>query len=157
MKFLKLVDEKAEECFLVISFAVMTLILSWAVFSRYVLSDSVRWSEELVRYIFIWFVYIGSSYAIKQYAHISIDIGPLLFGPRVNRIMQLISAVVWLAFSIAMMWIGSMQTANIFHYNQLAQATRIPMGLVYAALPVGLGMMSIRLVQMLQKIWVTKV
>ncbi|MHC1762007.1 MAG: TRAP transporter small permease [Negativicutes bacterium] len=157
MKFLKLLDEKAEECFLVISFAIMTLILSWAVFSRYVLSDSVRWSEELVRYIFIWFVYIGSSYAIKQYAHISIDIGPLLFGPKANRIMQLVSAFIWLVFSISMMWVGTMHTANIFHYNQLAQATRIPMGLVYAALPVGMAMMSIRLVQMLRKIWVAKV
>lgn len=44
------------------------------IFSRYFLNISFFWSEEIVRYIFIWIVYLGTSCALKEGSQISVDI-----------------------------------------------------------------------------------
>ena len=45
---------RAEEIFSSLSLAAMTLLIAVQVFQRYVLQNSLDWSEELARYLFIW-------------------------------------------------------------------------------------------------------
>ena len=48
--------------FLVLSIAV---IVSASVFFRYVLNDSLSWSEELAKYAMLWLVFLGSPIALR--------------------------------------------------------------------------------------------
>ena len=53
-KILHWLDENLEEFLLVFFLIAMTLIMGIQVFCRYVLGQSLSWSEEITRYLFIW-------------------------------------------------------------------------------------------------------
>lgn len=52
-KILHWLDENLEEFLLVFFLIAMTLIMGIQVFCRYVLGQSLSWSEEITRYLFI--------------------------------------------------------------------------------------------------------
>ena len=52
----------------------MTVIVAVQVFFRYVLNQSLFWSEELARYLLVWLSFLGASVAYRRKAHPGIDI-----------------------------------------------------------------------------------
>lgn len=70
---LKKLNEYFEEIILVILLICMTAILGLQVVSRYVFHNSLTWSEELVRYMFVWSAFIGVPYCIKKETSIKVD------------------------------------------------------------------------------------
>ena len=64
MKVLRFLDDNLEKMLCTITLALMSAIIVLQVFFRYVLNNSLAWSEELARYLFIWTIYIGISYGV---------------------------------------------------------------------------------------------
>ena len=50
----KAIDDYLEETILLILLVLMTAIMGVQIVSRYVFQNSLTWSEELVRYMFVW-------------------------------------------------------------------------------------------------------
>ncbi len=46
------------------------------VFCRYVLNSALSWPEELARFAFVWFVFLGASLVTRRARHITIDMVP---------------------------------------------------------------------------------
>ena len=65
------------------AFAMLLLILvvSIQVFCRYVLQDSLAWTEELARYLVIWSVLFGCSFAMRTDSHLELSILPTFPAP----------------------------------------------------------------------------
>ena len=72
-KILKFLNDYLEETICIILMSVMTIIIFIQVIMRYVMHNSLSWSEELARYCFIWLIYIGVAYGCKLMNHIKID------------------------------------------------------------------------------------
>ena len=72
-KALRFLDNNLEKIICVTCLALMSVIIVAQVFFRYVLKNSISWSEEIARYLFIWLIYIGISYGVKMDRHISVD------------------------------------------------------------------------------------
>ena len=62
-----------EEYFCVWTMAIMTILVFIQVVMRYVFSNSLSWSEELARFIFLWLSWIGASYAVKERSHFRVE------------------------------------------------------------------------------------
>lgn len=60
-KILKWLDDNAELYLCVFLMSFMTLVTFIQVVMRKVFNNSLSWSEELARYVFIWLIYIGIS------------------------------------------------------------------------------------------------
>src|SRR5690554_3476573 len=106
MKALKWLDDNFEVIFLVVLSAIMVVVIFLQVFMRYVMQNSLSWSEELARYCFIWLVYIGISYGVKRQRHISVDAALLLFKNKGKIIMSVIANVLFLVFAIVVVVYG---------------------------------------------------
>jgi hypothetical protein len=65
--------DNIEEYFCVWTMAIMTVIVFIQVVMRYVFSNSLSWSEELARFIFLWLSWIGASYAVKERSHFRVE------------------------------------------------------------------------------------
>ena len=86
MKVLKWLDANLEKYCCVVLMSVMTVIIFVQVVARYVFQNSLSWSEELARYIFIWLVYLGISYGCQMRKHIKIDAASTCFRRRCGNI-----------------------------------------------------------------------
>ena len=53
-------------------FAILMIVLL-AVFFRYVLNDSLFWSDDTVRYLFVWFTLLGSVVVLRDRRQIRVE------------------------------------------------------------------------------------
>ena len=63
-----------EEYLLVVSLVINVLLVFLQVIMRTVFKNSLTWSEELSRYIFIWQIWLGASIALKYNEHIRVTL-----------------------------------------------------------------------------------
>jgi TRAP-type C4-dicarboxylate transport system permease small subunit len=149
MKLVKWLDEHFEELFLCLFSSIMVIVIGLQVFMRYVLQDSLSWSEELARYCFIWLVYMGISLGAKKKRHMSVDVVSLAFKDKGKIILSMIGNLLFLAFALFVSINGYQVTMKLLTWGQSSPALNIPVGLVYLAGPIGMGLTAIRLLQQL--------
>lgn len=150
MKILKWLDRHIEEVLLVFFSAVMVAVIFLQVVMRQ-LDSSLSWSEELARYCFIWLVYIGISYGVKKDRHIKVDVALLLLKEKGKIILTIISNLLFIVFAVFVIRYGFDIASQLLNFGQKSPANQIPMGLVYMATPIGMGLTLIRLIQNLIK------
>lgn len=63
----------------------MTVIVAQAVIFRYVIGWPLIWSDELVRYLFIWFCFMGMAVATKNRQHIRVEFLLVRVSSKVRR------------------------------------------------------------------------
>ena len=69
MSVLKWLDLNAEKALASILLAAIVLLIFGNVFMRYVMNASLSWGEELTLWLFVWFVWLGVSYAFHTGNH----------------------------------------------------------------------------------------
>lgn len=146
MRIIKWIDDHIEEVLLTIVFSVMVTVIFVQVIAR-MLDNSLSWSEELGRYCFIWLVYLGISYGVKKQRHISVDVLLVILKGRARIILNLLANIIFLVFSLVVVRYGSDIALQLLSFGQKSPALHIPMGLVYMASPIGMGLAAIRLIQ----------
>lgn len=149
MWILRKLDEHLEEFFLVIFSVILVAVIALQVFMRHVLDSSLTWSEELARYCFIWLVYMGVSYGVKKQRHIKVDFLLSILKGRAKIALNIFANLLFLGFAITIIYYGSQITQNLFNFGQTSPALKLPMGLVYLATPIGMGLTSFRIIQQL--------
>lgn len=108
-----------------------------AVIARFFLGRwvSLYWAEEVVRYAFIWAVFLISPLVIRRGAHLELDICVQRLSPRIRRVIELFNMAVILTFLLVLTVQGVvMVRVNV---DQLSSALEIPMAWIYLAVPVG--------------------
>ncbi len=144
-KILRWLDN-IEKFICVFSILAMLLILSYQVLSRYVLKLSNIWTEELARYLYIWLVFVGTSYAEKEYIHIKIDVLRNIFPKKLRPYAALIGEIILFVFAVYVCYISVPYVQGILSRGQYSQALKISMAFPYAAIPVGFALLAIRVV-----------
>ena len=151
-KLLKIWDH-FEEYLLVYSFMVSVVLITLQVIFRYVLHNSLSWSEELARYMFVWQTWIGVSYSARNGSHLRITLLRDRLPQKGKYAMELFVMLVWITFSVWMVYLGCRVVGKISGYGQRSSALGIPMKFCYASVPVGMGLLTIRLVVQLIKLF----
>ena len=147
MKVLRFLDDHLEEYLLIGSFFVTVGVIFAQVIFRYVLRNSLTWSEELARYIFVWQIWLGASYAAKINKHINITAAREKMPRRVQVILEALVLVLWAAFAVFMVVKGRDVIAYILKSRQRTPALQIPMAVPYLSVPVGCGLMAFRITE----------
>lgn len=127
-----------------VSLVMMTGITAVQVFNRYVLQSSLDWSEELARYLFIWAVYVGCSYATQMDRHLEVTIIRTLFKGKLARPVTILASIFTLGFCIFATILGVKFIIFLAGTGQKTPALEINAYWVYLCMPVGLGFMGIR-------------
>ena len=144
MKLLRLLNDKLEIFICVILMSTMTTLLTIQVFMRYVMRNSLSWSEELARYIFIWLVYIGISYGAKISKHIRIEAALKMFPEKTRPFVVLLGEVLFMCFAAFTSYVGWSVVQRQIRLGQVSAAMGIPLWIVYAAPMVGFGLTAFR-------------
>ncbi|ANU14572.1 TRAP-type transport system, small permease component, predicted N-acetylneuraminate transporter [Planococcus halocryophilus Or1] len=150
MKILRWLDRHIEEALLILFSTIMVAVIFLQVVMRQ-FNNSLSWSEELARYSFIWLIYMGISYGVKKERHIKVDVALLLLREKGKIILTIIANLLFVVFAVFVIVYGFDIANQLLNFGQKSPANQIPMGLVYMATPVGMGLTLIRLIQNLIK------
>jgi TRAP-type C4-dicarboxylate transport system permease small subunit len=120
---------------LIMSFMVVNVL--WQVFSRYILANPSSFTDELARYLMIWVGVLGAAYVAGKGNHVAITYFSEKFNPINLKRVQIIINLTILSFAILGMLIGGVRLVYItLVLEQLSPALKIPLGMVYAVIPV---------------------
>ena len=144
---------KAEEAFLVLTLVAMVVLIFGQVVGRYVFSNAPSWTEEMARYIHIFQVWIGASYAVKLREHIRVEAFITRFQGVTRKILETISHAIWFGIALFLAYFGTQLVMASIANGQVTPAMQMPMWIPFLAIPLGGLGMSIRLIQQLRKIW----
>ena len=144
---LKKIWDNLEEFIIVPLIFAMSVIIFIQVIMRYVFQNSLTWSEELARYLFVWLVYFSVSFTARRQKHIRIDAAINLYPKKLRPYVEILSEVIVLAFSIFIAVTGVTVFNKIAWSGQMSPAMGIPMQFVYAAPMIGLALTAIRQIQ----------
>ena len=147
MHILKWLDQNAEKALTSILLAAIVLLISGNVFMRYILNASLSWGEELTLWLFVWFVWLGVSYAFHTSDHVRITVLRDFLSERSRLIMDCIIGLLVLGFLIIL----AVECIKLIRMPFVASQTSVVLGLpipfLYASAPVGAGRSAIRVVQ----------
>lgn len=143
---------KLEEYLLVGSLVITVCLIFLQVVMRYVFNSSLSWSEELARYIFVWQIWLGASLGVKEGKHIRVELIYSYFFTDKEKykgkyVVEIIAIIIWFAFCLFLAVNGTQLVLDLMQKKSLSPAMRIPLYAVYASVPVGSGIMGLRLLQ----------
>lgn len=149
MHFLKLLDRNAEKWALLVFYSMLVITMAVEVLRREVFSYSSIWGEEIVRYSFIYLAWIGAAAAVKERAHIRIDVLMHYISPRMKALLYIFGDLVMLAVAIgALIW--SFETVQVsWKFGSVSHGLRVSLVWFLMAVPVGFSLMIVRLIQSL--------
>ncbi len=146
MKFIRWLDRYLEESVMLVLLALMVSVMGLQVFMRYVMNSSLSWPEELTRYMFIWFVFLGISYGIRYDIHIRVNIFET-FVPKIAATLRVIQDIFFMAFMLYMYSPAVTNISRMIANQQHSPAMQIPMYFVYLSLLVGLTLGIFRMIE----------
>lgn len=152
-KWLRFIDNNFEKPFLVFGMMAIILIISYQTFYRYVLTDlfstsgGASWTEETARFIFIWISYLAVPVAIKQRNNIRVDLIYEKLSQRNQAISWVVVDLAFLTLTGVVALMGSDHLMMMAKFPQTTPALQIPYFIPYLILPLGFGLMSLRILQ----------
>jgi C4-dicarboxylate transporter DctQ subunit len=139
-EFVRITQYVAEKTALILVI-IMILNIWAAVLFRYVLHASLFWSEELGRYMMIWFGYLGCALAIRENSHVNLTFFTNIFPSIIRKYIAVFSNLIISAFVIVVFLKSIKYFQNL--KGQLSSSLQIPMVIPYLAITVGMALMLI--------------
>ena len=148
---LKQIDQNCERWLLLVFYTMIVVTIGSEVLRRFVLSYSSIWGEEVVRYAFIYLVWIGAASAVRERGHIRIDVVMHYLGPRAKAALYIFGDLVMFVVAlIALYW--SFETVLVSaKFGSVSAGLRVSMVWFLMAVPAGFAIMLWRLIQSLAR------
>jgi TRAP-type C4-dicarboxylate transport system permease small subunit len=140
------VEYHPEDWLAILLFWSLAFIVFLQFFTRYVLNDSLSWTEEIARYGLMWVVFIGAGMVTRRNAHIAVELVANLMAPGPLR-SALLAAVdlMKLAF-LGLLAYFSVLIIDRMHFQRMT-VFDLPMSYVYGGVALGCLLMFARQAQ----------
>ena len=146
-RVLKFLDEKLELSIAVLLMFLLVILAAWSVLSRFIFNRSLAWSEELIRYAFIFMNYMAASAAVIHDQHARVEIADLVLPPKVLKWLNVVLKIAWAVFSLVIGINSITLVQKTFTLHQNSPTLGIEMGYIYLVLPVCFFLMTFRIIQ----------
>lgn len=120
------------------------VVMSVQIFLRYVLNDSLIWSEEAARYLLVAIAFLGCATGCRKACHIRIDAVDLVLSQGTRRALSLAVDAVVLFYVAYVAWLA-IEIIPILG-RQPSTAMRMPMWIAYGVIALGFALAALRIV-----------
>src|SRR6202020_2431032 len=114
----------------------ISVIIPWAVFTRYVLNSAASWPEPMAVLLTIVLTFIGAAAGYRLNLHMNVsyfaDMLPARFRVVLDVVVQLLMALV-----AAFMIVWGARLVEVTWYNTIADFPFLSVGVTYLPIPVG--------------------
>jgi len=127
--------------------AMMTAIILVQVFCRYVLNNSLPWSEELARYLMVWMTFLTLPVVSRLQQHAALQI---VLGHLSERFRSLLHIILYVLIGIVIYYaFDKSYDFAVKGTRSLATALPITKAWSYTAMPVGFFVMGLVYLELL--------
>ncbi len=131
---------------------IMIITIFLQILFRYIIEDALTWTEEMARYAMIFVVYLGVGMGTKSDSHMGVTVFVDLFKGRARTAVLVLTYCLTLMIYIVLMILSWQMVQRALAAPQYSPAMRVPIFLMYTALPIGFANAILRLVQKLIRI-----
>ncbi len=133
---------RTEEMTIIGMFAVMVIVIFLQVIMRKVFNNSLTWSEELGKFLFVWITWLGISLGERKGEHIKITMLTDRLPFRAAQIANIISEIIVIAICAVTLYYGVSLVFSQMGTNYAGIKISVSWG--YLAVVVGCGLMILR-------------
>jgi len=120
---------------LIVVIAVFTVVILVSIFFRYVLNNSLVWSEQVCRYLYVWMVMLAMPVVYRAKANVAFALIYNKCSPRTRRLLELMTDAVigfFAGFLALQGWKFTVQKGAT-----IITGVNIPQGWLYVSQPIG--------------------
>ncbi len=132
-------------------FALLTLDVFYQFFTRYVLSNSAAWTEEIARYLLIIVTFVGASMAVRRNTHIQVEFVYRYLPAPVGRALSTGVDIVIILFLVYATWLAVYLVPRM--HNLQMTVIDWPMSYIYVFVALGFILMTLRAIQVAVQHW----
>ncbi|MBW1862435.1 MAG: TRAP transporter small permease [Deltaproteobacteria bacterium] len=108
------------------------------VFLRYFFNKPSIWITEVSSYLFLYIIFLGTAYALQQGMHIRVTFLLDRFNDTLTRIINLVTSILAMIFSLALLWQTSVMTWSAFKEDWTSPTMlSAPYAYIYIVMVVG--------------------
>lgn len=133
MKILDNIIDNLVRFIMALSTLVLSIVTTIQVISRYIFHNPIGWGQDVVRLSFIYLVFWGGAYCVKEKAHLNIDVLFTIIKPSSRKVLELGINLLLLFFFIFIIYYGFIFTQT--GMSQKSPYLSIPMSYYYLSLP----------------------
>jgi TRAP-type transport system small permease protein len=138
-----IVEHHPEDWLAFVIFWSLAFIVFLQFFTRYVLNDSLAWTEEIARYGLMWIVFIGGAMVTRRNTHIAVELLSNVMKPGPLR-AALLAFVDFIKLGFMGMLAFFSWTITERMHMQRMTVFELPMSYVYGGVALGCFLMFIR-------------
>jgi TRAP-type C4-dicarboxylate transport system permease small subunit len=134
----KLMDALYLVCIAVAGSALVLIsaVIPWAVFTRYVLNSAASWPEPTAVLLTIVVTFIGAAACYRRQLHMNVSFFVQMFPAPLRRLTELLAELLVATMALFMVIYGEKLVAATW-YNTIADFPSLSVGVTYLPIPVG--------------------
>lgn len=114
----------------------MSLIIPWGVFTRYVLGTGSQWPEPIAILLMMVFTFLGAAAAYRAGGHIAVTMLTDRLPRPAQRVLERVVDALMLVVCAFVAWYGARLVGETMGQS-VAELPWLPVGVTYLSIPVG--------------------
>lgn len=121
-------DIRPDDTLVLVVFWVLAFVVFLQFFTRYVLNDSLGWTEEIARFLLIGVTFLGAIMAVRKESHIAVELVYRYLPRRARFVLQLVVDIIAIVFYAVTGWLCTRMAGKT---HQMMVSIDVPKSLVY--------------------------
>lgn len=122
-----------------VSLLVMTVVVPFAIFMRYVLNDGAPWPEPLAILCMVTFTFVGAAVSYRAGAHIAVSMLTDRLPAGLQRIAARVTDLLMLVICGFILWYSTLLCMQLWQ-QPIAEFSLLSAGQSYLPVPLGAGL-----------------
>jgi len=150
-QYIRTMDAIHGACFVVAGacLVIITLIIPWGVFTRYVLNSAASWPEPLAVLLMIWFSFTSAAVCYRENMHIGVGLLPNALTGTARLALGLFVELCMIVVSLFMLHYGIKLVATTW-YQAIADFPIVSTGISYLPVPIGGAVVALFVIE---RVW----
>jgi TRAP-type C4-dicarboxylate transport system permease small subunit len=150
-RYVAAMDVLQRFCMLIagVCLVVITIIIPWGVFTRYVLNYGSSWPEPLAVLLMIWFSFTAAALCYRERLHISVQVLPAGLRGLARLLVNWLAELAMAGMNLFML-VWGVRLVHVTWFQAISDFPAISVGISYLPVPLG-G--AVTLLFVIERLW----
>ncbi len=131
---------------------VITIIIPWGVFTRYVLNSASSWPEPMAVLLMVWFSFMSAAVCYRENLHIGVVVIPMMLQGAARTAVGWLIQICMMGTNVFMLYYGTKLVQTTWHQS-ISDFPGYSVGVAYLPVPLGGAIVALFVIE---RLWLGK-